>query len=137
VFFLPKYIKSDCRDESENMLDFTSKASLYIKFLGLVKAVNELPQFPALDPAEERLLNYLALIWYSDKKLTVGEAIQASTETSPSTVHRRLKMLRKKGLIYLDVDQIDNRIKYIKHTDLTDLYFLHLGQRLSMAVYDY
>ena len=53
------------------------------------------------------------------------------SDISPSTVHRRLKTLRKKGFINLDVDQIDNRIKYIVHTDLTNRYFSHLGQCLS------
>jgi DNA-binding MarR family transcriptional regulator len=112
-----------------------TKASLnYIKYLHLTKAVNELPKSPLLDPLEERLLNYVASAWYTGKKLTVLETIRASPDASPSTVHRRLKTLRKKGLIDLDVDQIDNRIKYIVHTNLTNLYFSHLGQCLAKAV---
>jgi DNA-binding MarR family transcriptional regulator len=55
-------------------------------------------------------------------------------DISPSTVHRRLKTMRKKGLIDLAVDEIDNRIKYIVHTNLTDKYFSHLGQCLAKAV---
>ena len=103
----------------------------YMKFLHLSQAVNELPQFPSLDPTEERLLNYFASAWFSGKKLTVLETMNRTPEISPSTVHRRLKTLRKKGFINLDVDQIDNRIKYIVHTDLTNRYFAHLGQCLS------
>jgi DNA-binding MarR family transcriptional regulator len=111
-----------------------TKASLaYIKFLHLIQAVNALPQFPSLDPVEERLLNYFASAWYSGKKLTVLETMRASPDISPSTVHRRLKTLHKKGLINLDVDQVDNRIKYIVHTDLTNRYFSYLGKCLSNA----
>ena len=111
----------------------TKLAQVYIKFLHLTKAVNDLPQFPSLDPMEERLLHYFATAWHSGKKLTVLETMHESSDISPSTVHRRLKTLRKKGLIGLDVDQIDNRIKYIVHTDLTDSYFAYLGQCLSNA----
>jgi DNA-binding MarR family transcriptional regulator len=118
---------------TEHILDFNSKALLYINFLGLVQAANKQPEFPALDPIEERLLNYLALAWYSYKKLTVVETILAAPNASPSTVHRRLKTLRKKGLINLEIDIMDNRIKYIVPTDLTRLYFSHLGQCLSQA----
>ena len=109
-----------------------TEASLaYMKFLHLSQGVNELPQFPSLDPTEERLLNYFASAWFAGKKLTVLETMNRSPAISSSTVHRRLKTLRKKGFISLDVDQIDNRIKYIVHTDLTNRYFAHLGQCLS------
>ena len=112
-----------------------SKSSLeYLKFLRLAKAVNEEPSLPSLDAMEERLLNYLALDWHSDKKLTVVEVMHGFPDISPSTVHRRLKTMRKKGLIDLAVDEIDNRIKYIMHTNLTDTYFSHLGQCLAQAV---
>ena len=112
------------------MLNISSKALHYIKFLNFVQAV----KFPALDPIEERLLNYLAAAWYSDKKMTVLETMKATPDLSPSTVHRRLKTLRKKGLVTLDVNQIDNRIKYIVHTDLTNRYFTQLGHCLSQAL---
>jgi len=108
----------------------------YIKFLHLTQAIHDLPHYPLLDPLEERLLNYFASAWYAGKKLTVLETMHASSDISPSTVHRRLKTLRKKGLIALDVDQIDNRIKYIVQTELTTSYFAHLGQCLVNAVKD-
>lgn len=112
-----------------------SKHSLaYIKFLSNV--ANEPSQFPTLDPSEERMLNHLGTTWHLGKKLTVLEAIHALPGMSPSTSHKRLKMLRKKDLIDLEVDQIDNRIKYIVHTDLTDNYFSHLGKCLAKSCDD-
>ena len=66
--------------------------------------------------------------------MTVLETMKATPDLSPSTVHRRLKTLRKKGLVTLDVNQIDNRIKYIVHTDLTNRYFTQLGHCLSQAL---
>lgn len=112
----------------------TKIALAYVKFLNLTQAVNELPQFPSLDPNEERLLNYFALAWYIGKKMTVLQVMHTYAEISPSTVHRRLKSLRHKGLIDLDLDPIDNRIKYIVDTELTSRYFTHLGKCLAKAV---
>ena len=112
----------------------TKIALNYVKFLNLMQAVNELPQFPSLDPNEERLLNYFASAWYLGKKMTVLQVMHTYSEISPSTVHRRLKSLRHKGLIDLDLDPIDNRIKYIVDTELTSRYFTHLGKCLAKAV---
>ena len=61
------------------MLNISSKALHYIKFLNFVQAV----KFPALDPIEERLLNYLAAAWYSDKKMTVLETMKATPGLPP------------------------------------------------------
>ena len=112
----------------------TKMALAYVKFLNLTQAVNELPQFPSLDPNEQRLLNYFASAWYLGKKMTVLQVMHTYAEISPSTVHRRLKSLRHKGLIDLDLDPIDNRIKYIVDTELTSRYFTHLGKCLAKAV---
>jgi len=124
-------------DDMSQQVSLNSNASnAYIKFIHLKQAIHDLQQFPSLDPVEERLLNYFASAWHAGKKLTVLETMHASSDISPSTVHRRLKTLRKKGLIALVVDQIDNRIKYIVQTELTASYFAHLGQCLVNAVKD-
>ena len=105
----------------------------YLKFLNLVQAIRELPSFPAIDPVEERVLNLLATAWQAGQQISVVEAMNTLTEMSPSTVHRRLKLLRKKGLIQLDEDGDDNRIKYIASTPLALRYFKKLDECLEMA----
>jgi DNA-binding MarR family transcriptional regulator len=109
----------------------TQSSLTYIKFLNLAKAIRELTQFPALNPMEEHLLNYFALAWQANTKLSVSKAMRSSSEMSPSTVHRHLKALRSKGFISLDMDEQDNRIKYISHTSLSIHYFSLLGQCLT------
>lgn len=106
----------------------------YLKFIHLTHALKALPGLPTLDPIEERLLNYLAVAWFSSKEATVLETMRTTPEMSPSTVHRRLKTLRKKGLLHFDVDANDNRIKYIVKTDLTDDYFARLGKCMDSAI---
>ena len=106
----------------------------YLKFLHLVEAIRGLPTFPALDALEDRLLNLFAATWHEGKKLTVLEAMGISADISATTVHRRLKSLRQKGLLTLVNDAADTRIKYIEPTEITIQYFTQLGQCLDKAL---
>ncbi len=111
----------------------SSHSSTYLRFLNLVQAVRSLPDFPALDPVEERLLNLFAAVWHSGKQITVLQAMGMSTDVSSTTAHRRLKSLRKKGVITLVPDESDNRIKYVQPTPVAQQYFSQLGQCLDQA----
>ena len=108
-------------------------SDVYLKFLQLVQAVRQLPDFPALDPVEERLLNLFATVWQTEQKITVLQAMGMSSDVSSTTAHRRLKSLRQKGVLTLVPDQVDNRIKYVMPTALAHQYFAQLGQCLSEA----
>ena len=56
-----------------------------------------------------------------------------STDASSTTVHRRLKTLRLKGMLELELDEDDNRVKYIVPTDLSREYLNKLGQSVLRA----
>jgi DNA-binding MarR family transcriptional regulator len=111
----------------------SSHSSTYLRFLNLVQAVRSLPDFPELDPVEERLLNLFAAVWHNGKQITVLQAMGMSTDVSSTTAHRRLKSLRKKGLITLVPDESDNRIKYVQPTSVAQQYFSHLGKCVDQA----
>ena len=108
-------------------------SSAYLRFLNLVQGVRALPDFPVLDPVEERLLNLFATVWHDGKQITVLQAMGMSTDVSSTTAHRRLKSMRKKGVIILVADEADNRIKYVQPTDVAQQYFSQLGQCMSQA----
>ena len=108
-------------------------ADLYLRFLNLLRAVRELPDFPVLDPVEERLLNQYAAVWHQGGQLTVLQAMGLSRDVSSTTAHRRLKSLRGKGMIALVSDEIDNRVKYVRPTAMTQRYFERLGRCLDEA----
>ena len=111
-----------------------SKHSLtYLRFLNLVGAIRQIPTFPALDPVEDLLLTLLASAWHQEKKITVLEAMGLTHNISATTAHRRLKTLRKKGMIELDIDKIDSRVKYVVPTPLTKQYFVALGAAIDKA----
>ncbi len=115
------------------MTNMNASSGIYLKFLNLVRALDRAPVFPALDANEERLLNQLAAVWEADKSITVVETMNMATEMSPTTVHRRLKTLRQKGIIDLTIDADDNRIKYVVPTATTNAYFTQLSNCLLAA----
>ena len=110
-----------------------SHSLTYLRFLSLVQGVRALPEFPELDPVEERLLNLFAACWHSGKQITVLQAMGMSTDVSSTTAHRRMKALRKKGVITLVPDESDNRIKYVQPTPVAQQYFTQLGRCLDQA----
>ena len=110
-----------------------SFSSAYLRFLNLMQAVRTLPMFPTIDALEERLLNVLAASWAQDKKITVLTATAMLSDTSTTTLHRRLKSMRAKGLIDLQVDTVDFRVKYVVPTALTQRYFSELGACMHKA----
>lgn len=115
------------------MTNQQSLSACYLRFLNLMQAVRTLPVFPVIDALEERLLNVLAASWANDKRITVLTATAMLNDTSATTVHRRLKSMRNKGLIDLELDTVDYRIKYVVPTALTHRYFSELGACMHQA----
>lgn len=106
---------------------------IYQKFLNLANAIEEMSEFPALDPVEQKMLALLSKYWLSKQKITVVEAMNMTNDISTSTIFRYLKKLRQKGYIELVVDESDNRVKYVSATQLTDSYFNKMGKLLMKA----
>lgn len=105
----------------------------YLRFLNLVHALRQDSVFPPTDPVEDRMLNTLAARWHTGTKVTVLDVVAMLSEFSATTLHRRLKVLRKKGLIGVDYDDEDGRIKYVVPTKLTREYFSRLGDAVLQA----
>jgi DNA-binding transcriptional ArsR family regulator len=103
----------------------------YLKFLNLVSAIRRI--HPVLDPMEERLLNMVSAAWSAGHQVTVMEAMTTTTDASPATVHRRLKTLRNKGMLELQLDDTDNRVKYIVPTPKALSYFESLSQCMTQV----
>jgi hypothetical protein len=106
----------------------------YFRFLNLVEAIRDLPTLPLLDPVEERLFHLLASMWAAGNEVTVLQAMNCSPGASPSTVHRRLKTLRDKGLIAYTERADDQRVKCIEPTPLAREHFAALGHCMDRAV---
>jgi DNA-binding MarR family transcriptional regulator len=111
-----------------------SKTMSYLKFLRLVNTVRQLPSYPVMDATEVHLLNVLAQEWHSGNKISVVQSMGMLPDVSPSSVHRRLKTLRAKGLIALEEDKVDGRIKYIVSTRLFTKYLAKMDECMTKAL---
>lgn len=111
-------------------------ASTYTRFLQFVEEVRKLEAFPKLDAVEERLLSRLAASWYAGDRVPVLRAMTMFEDVSGTTIHRRLKSLRRKGMIELQPDETDDRIRYVAPTELANQYFERLGRCLDKATRD-
>lgn len=106
---------------------------IYTRFINLAVANEKLLDIPALEPVERKILHLLITYWENKQPITVVETMNITDEISTSTVFRYLKRLRQKGYIDLEVDAIDNRVKYVKSTKQTDQYFAKLGKLMVEA----
>ena len=90
-------------------------ADLYMRILQLSKAMRNGDQLKVLDPLEERILEIIVSSRQKNERLSVKDLMANSNLGSPSTLHSRLKSMRKKGWIKLE-DTEDARRKQL---DLT------------------
>jgi hypothetical protein len=112
----------------------TTKVSLtYLHYLHLLQSLRDAATIPALEPIEERLVNELAVAWHQGQALTVLDVMDMHVIASRTTIHRRLKALRKQGLIHLESDERDNRVKYVQPTDAMHAYFGALARCMQKA----
>jgi DNA-binding MarR family transcriptional regulator len=99
-----------------------------INYLCRLEAQRNASEAIKLDPLEERMLICLATAWHVGKEITVLEAMRSCSQMSSTTAHRRLKSLRKKGVVDFSIDEDDNRIKYVRPTDIAQQYFANIWQ---------
>ena len=105
------------------MKNVSFKTINYIKFIKEIEDFRQSIVFTSIDFIEEKLLQNIIINWYSGSPITVSETLEAVKEISHSTLNRRLKNLRKAGMISHVADEIDNRIKYVHPTELCIEYF--------------
>ena len=108
-------------------------ANTYTRFLQLAEENRKQGESPALDAVEERLLSRLAALWFAGERVPVLRAMSMFDDVSGTTVHRRLKALRRKGMIALQPDETDERIRYIVATDTAHRHFEQMGRCLVAA----
>jgi predicted transcriptional regulator len=101
----------------------SENAIRYLRVVSSTKA-SQMAYFPTpIDFVEDQLLQIILSNWLAKTNITVGEVLEEMKEISNSTLNRRLKNLRKMGIICHMADEIDNRIKYIYPTNLCIEYF--------------
>jgi hypothetical protein len=105
----------------------------HLKFVNLVQAVRQKDRLFTLDPVDERLLSSFAIVWGAGRHLTATEAALIVQDVAPRTVQRRVAALIDKGMLRVESDANDNRIKYVFATDKANEYFAELGKCFDQA----
>ena len=88
----------------------------YLRFVGLVNALNKDELELAIDPVALRLLDIVATAHAKGEPMTVRQAMKLKEVASPATVHRKLRALNDAGLLTAEFQGRDRRTKYLTPT---------------------
>jgi DNA-binding MarR family transcriptional regulator len=110
----------------------TRPAEIYLRFLQLAEAIRGLPALPALDPLEEKILEFVARASQNKERLSVRDMMGHSELGSPATLHGRIASMREKGWVTLS-DTEDTRRKQIDLTPAALKHFDKLAEAWSKA----
>lgn len=109
-------------------------ANAFVRFVNLMRAISVLPAGVSLDPQEERVMQELALRWGLGEAVTILAAMNMMPDASPSTVQRRLKTLRAKGLLRFEPAPNDARVRHVVVTEQGRAYFTGISELMHRAV---
>jgi hypothetical protein len=107
-------------------------ADIYLRFLQLTEALRGLPALPALDPLEEKILEFVARAAQKNNRLSVRDMMAQSELGSPATLHTRITSMREKGWLTLS-DTEDARRKQIDLTPAALKHFDKLAEAFAKA----
>jgi|ERR1700758_381482 DNA-binding MarR family transcriptional regulator len=107
-------------------------ADIYLRFLQLTEALRGLPTLPALDPLEEKILEFVARTTQKGNRLSVRDMMAQSELGSPATLHTRITSMREKGWLTLS-DTEDARRKQIDLTAAALKHFDKLAEAFAKA----
>jgi DNA-binding MarR family transcriptional regulator len=110
----------------------TRPADIYLRFLRLTEALRGLPTLAALDPLEERILEFVARATQTKNRLSVRDMMAQSELGSPATLHARITSMREKGWLQL-TDTEDARRKQIELTPAALKHFDKLADAFAKA----
>ncbi|ADG14410.1 transcriptional regulator [Paraburkholderia atlantica] len=110
----------------------TRPADIYLRFLQLTEALRGLPSLPALDPLEEKILEFVARMRQKNERLSVREMMAQSALGSPATLHARITSMREKGWLLLN-DTEDARRKQVELTPAALRHFDKLAEAFTKA----
>jgi DNA-binding MarR family transcriptional regulator len=107
-------------------------ADIYFRFLQLSEALRGLPTLSALDPLEERMLEFVARTMQKNERLCVRDLMAQNELGSPATLHARITSMREKGWLKLS-DTEDARRKQIELTPAALKHFDKLAEAFAKA----
>lgn len=111
-----------------------SANSIYLRFLNLVSAVDELPWLVEVDANEKALFDLISLRWSQGQPLSVVEAINQTHLGSTSTLHKRLKRLIAKNWVVASQIGTDRRTKHLLPSEKGTSYIKWMSAQLASVL---
>ena len=108
-------------------------ASIYLRFIQLVNALESTQPLPKLAPIERRILAIITISNANQERLSVKDLMGYSEVASPAAMHKHIHSMVDKGWIYLALTE-DARRKQLLLTNQTMRHFDKLGIALTKAV---
>ena len=107
-------------------------ASIYLRFIQLVNALESAQSLSGLEPIERTLLNIITLANVNQERLSVKDLMAYSEVASPATMHKHIHTMVDKGWIHLAPTE-DARRKQIMLTQAAMRHFDKVGVALTKA----
>ena len=111
-------------------------APTYVRLFNMLRAIREMSPFCELTADEERLLDELLVRWHGSKRITVSDIMRDIAHVPQTTTYRRLIALRDKGLVDLQVDEDDRRVKFVLPTSVAERYKTLVSDTLKSIAAD-
>ncbi len=107
---------------------------IYMRFLNLLHALEGGANAPEMDLEAKKLLEVIAVQHANKSPMTVTAAMNLVHIASPSTIHRKLDVLRELGMIDTVFEGTNRRTKYLVPTQVAMDYFESVGKAMAQAL---
>ncbi|MFM1766381.1 MAG: hypothetical protein RIU71_2144 [Pseudomonadota bacterium] len=107
---------------------------IYLRYLVLAEALRKSSiDLSGIDDIGKKLLEAIAIKSAQGQPLVVTQTMELSEIASPATIHRRIEILKKAGLIQVMQTEQNQKIKFLVPTQISIDYFDKLGKLMASA----
>jgi hypothetical protein len=108
---------------------------IYLRYLVLTEALRKSNiDLSGIDDVGKKLLEAIAIRSAQGQPLVVTQTMELSDIASPATIHRRIGILLKAGLIQVQQTEQNQKIKFLVPTQMSIDYFDKLGKLMTSAM---
>jgi len=108
---------------------------IYLRYLVLAEALRKSNiDLSGIDDVGKKLLETIAIRSAQGQPLVVTQTMELSDIASPATIHRRIGILLKAGLIQVKQTEQNQKIKFLVPTQMSIDYFDKLGKLMTSAM---
>jgi hypothetical protein len=108
---------------------------IYLRYLVLAETLRQSSvNLSGIDDVGKKLLEAIAIKSAQGQPLVVTQTMELSDIASPATIHRRIALLLKAGLIQVMQTENNQKIKFLVPTQVSIDYFDKLGKLMTSAI---